>query len=398
MALKGMGSPEWAMAVEIAITSLGLFLAVHLGGIMAERPKMPFVLAPGFMFAACTLGMVLTNSALSFLALAGVGSLFETLTRPAVTAVIRLSYPATHRGVVTGSIRGWCSIVFLAFAMLSAWLMDWMPDSPTLMIKGQLAIAAALSAAAFGTFGLIRLHEAGVAGRAAADLSVSRPMREALQVAISDARFRRYLGIGLLFAFGDLMFVSFIPVLMGKRLGYGYLASAILVHVLPSVLAFLSTGLIGRWIDRINPWRAWSWIRLGWGLDPVLLAATPWLAAVAPALALAVASAARVSRGVVMGGSWILWWQVGVTHFAPPGADTTRYQGMALFVNGVARLAAPLAGAWLLSSASLEAVLLGGGALMLLSSLLSFRELVREKGDPALSTIDQFERRSGSHL
>src|SRR5689334_21132851 len=67
MALKGMGSPEWAMAMLITISSVGLFLSLYLGGIMAERRKMPFVLLPGFAFAACTFGMVLVDSALPFL-------------------------------------------------------------------------------------------------------------------------------------------------------------------------------------------------------------------------------------------------------------------------------------------------------------------------------------------
>jgi MFS family permease len=393
MALKGMGSPEWEMAVQMAISSVGLFLAIYLGGIMAERRKMPFVVVPGFAFAACTLGMMLTDRVLLFLILSGLGALFETVAQPAITAVIRQNYPATHRGAVTGSIRGWCSIVFLVFTMASALLLDRSPVAAILMIKGQLALAAVLSVAAFCVFATIRVNEAEATGIAAVDFRSARPLKEALRISISDVRFRRYLAIGLLYTFGGMIFASFIPVLVGSRLGYGYLASAILVHVLPSALAFLTTGSIGRWIDRTNPWRAWRWIRLGWGLDPLLLAITPLLAALAPPLAFFVALLARASRGVVMGGSWILWWQVGVTHFAPPGKDTTRYQGMALFVNGLARLVGPVAGAWLLQATDLEAVLLAGGALVLLSALLSSRELAREANDPRLATIEQFERR-----
>lgn len=393
MALKGMGSPEWEMALQMTISSVGLFLAIYLGGIMAERQKMPFVLLPGFAFAVCTLGMLLADKALPFLVLFGVGALFETLAQPAITAVIRQNYPATHRGAVTGSIRGWCSIVFLLFSVASAWLLDRSPTSTLLMIKGQLALASVLSLTAFCAFATIRVSEAGATGITAADLTKTEPIREVLRTAKLDTRFRRYLAIGLLYAFGGMVFASFIPVLVSERLGYGYLTSAILVHVLPSVLAFLSTGIIGRWIDRTNPWRAWRWIRLGWGLDPLLLAVTPMLAAIAPTLAFVVALLARTSRGVVMGGSWILWWQVGVTHFASPGADTTRYQGMALFVNGLARLAGPVAGALLLQSTGLEVVFLVGGALVLLSSLLSSRELAREANDPVLATIEQFERR-----
>jgi len=157
-------------------------------------------------------------------------------------------------------------------------------------------------------------------------------------------------------------------------------------------VAFFSTGLIGRWIDRTNPWNSWRWIRLGWGLDPLLLAATPAMMALSPVLAVATASLARVARGVVMGGSWILWWQVGVNHFAPLGGDTARYQGMALFINGFARLIAPLVGAWLLARGGIEAVFVAGGLVVLLSALLSSRELAREQQDTRLATMDQFEK------
>jgi hypothetical protein len=93
-----------------------------------------------------------------------------------------------------------------------------------------------------------------------------------------------------------------------------------------------------------------------------------------------------------MGGSWLLWWQVGVCHFARPGADTTRYQGMALFMNGFARLTGPIVGALLLHSASIEVVLLAGGSVVLLSAWLSSRELAREERHTELSTIERFER------
>jgi len=45
------------------------------------------------------------------------------------------------------------------------------------------------------------------------------------------------------------------------------------------------------------------------------------------------------------------------------------------------------------STRGLEVVLLAGGALVLLSALLSSRELAREAHDPGLATIEQFERR-----
>jgi hypothetical protein len=197
---------------------------------------------------------------------------------------------------------------------------------------------------------------------------------------------------------GGMLFASFLPVLFSNRLKCGYLVSTLFLHVQPGILAFAATGWIGGQIDRSNPWATWRWIRLGWGLDPVLLAAAPGLAVFSPTCALALVFAARTFRGLVMGGSWLLWWQVGVCHFARPGADTTRYQGMALFMNGIARLTGPIIGALLLHSASIEVVLLAGGGVVLLSAWLSSRELAREESTrscPRLSVSSGNSRESG---
>jgi hypothetical protein len=197
--------------------------------------------------------------------------------------------------------------------------------------------------------------------------------------------------IGFIYAFGGLTYVSFLPVLLDRELHFGYLACSIYLNVLPDLMSAIGTGIIGRWTDRVNQWKAWAWIRLGWGMDPILLACAPFAASVFSPAAHILTSTARISRGIVSGSSWILWWQVGVAHFAPPGEDTTRYQGMLLFINGFARILAPATGAWLLHNGSMTGVLLLGGSLVLLSSLLSLFKYRSERNDERLSTIARFE-------
>jgi hypothetical protein len=332
--------------------------------------------------------MAVTHGVLPFLVLAGMGALFETLARPAIVAVIREKYPAAYRGAVTGRIRTWCSLVFLLSGIASAWSLDRTSATPLSMIRSQMLLAAALSAAGFLVVRTIRLDDV----QNERGSRPSQPIREALHIARTDSRFARYLLIGGLYSLGGMVFASFLPVLFSSRLKCGYLTSTLFLHVQPGILAFAVTGWIGGQLDRSNPWATWRWIRPGWGLDPVLLAAAPGLAVFSPTYALALVFAARTFRGLVMGGSWLLWWQVGVYHFARPGADTTRYQGMVLFMNGIARLTGPIIGALLLHSASIEVVLLAGGGTVLLSAWLSSRELAREESHTELSTIERFER------
>jgi len=264
MALKGMGSPDWQMALNMTISSLGMFLLVYLSGVMAQRPKMPFVLVPGLAYAVMSLLMALTNNVLAFLVLQGVGTLLETVARPAVTAIIRVNYPATHRGAVTGEIRRWHSITFLVTVIASAWLLDAVGPR---MIKAEMLLAGSVSTLSFLIFRMIRVNEPPTGGVAPA-----APFGEAWRIVRTDRRFCHYLWIGFFYAFGGMLYVSFFPVLFGKNLRFNYLTASFLIHVLPGLLAFAATGRIGQWIDRINPWKAWAVIRLGWGLDPVLLA------------------------------------------------------------------------------------------------------------------------------
>jgi len=395
LALKGMDSSEWQVAVHLPISSLGMFSVLYLGGLMAERRPMPFAVVPGMAYALASLLMALTNQPLLFLVLAGLGTLFETVSRPAVTAIIRLNYPATRRGAVTGVIRQWHLITVLLTGALAAWAMDQAKDFQPLMIKAQMALAGVVSAVSFLIFRTIRVQDRP---RVPASRDVPEapkllePLSGAWRVLREDGRFRRYVAIGFLYAFGGLLYVSYVPVLFSRRLQLGYLAAALLTNTLPSLMAILFTGQIGRWIDRVNTWKAWTLIRLGWGLDPLLLAGATLLAGLHPALAVAASATGRVSRGLVMGGSWILWWQVGVNHFAKPGGDTTRYMGVVIFANGLARLLAPTVGAWMLvGSGSLGAVLCVGGLLVLMSSLLSLIQFLHERGQDRYATIAGFE-------
>jgi hypothetical protein len=77
MALKGMNCSEWQVAVQIPISSVGMFLLLYLGGVMARRRIMPFVIVPGMAYACCSLAMALTDQPLLFLVLGGLGTLLK---------------------------------------------------------------------------------------------------------------------------------------------------------------------------------------------------------------------------------------------------------------------------------------------------------------------------------
>ncbi len=392
MAVKRLAPEDWHLTLRMVLAGAGQLLILYLGNRMATRRKMNFVMVPGVGFAVCSLAMALVmDSALVFLALLGIGTLFETITRPAITAIIRLKYPVTHRGSVTGELRRWSSLIFLIANLASAWALDRAAGYGTSMPRAQLLLAAALSLASFLVFRRIRVHEEHVPVRQSLRPAVLESFKESYHILAGDRRFQQYLLGGFLYCFGALLYVSFYEPFLCEELKYSYTGAAVLIHVLPSLLAFITTGAWGRSFDRTSVWKAWSWIRTGWGLDALIMSATPMAAAAFAPAAGILPFVARTCRGTVMGGSWVLWWQIGVTHFAPPGADTTRYMGILMFMNGLTRIVAPLTGAWLISQYSRAAVFLIGGGLVILSAAHSLWWALRERGEKRLATVADFE-------
>lgn len=130
-----------------------------------------------------------------------------------------------------------------------------------------------------------------------------------------------------------------------------------------------------------------------WGLDAILLATTPLLAAIWPPAILLLPVVGRLLRGSVQGGWWILWWQIGVTYFAPPGEETSRYMGIMVILNGAVRLSAAAAGMVLAAMAvSPQTLLMIGGCGVIVSGVYSLYQAAWERKLHQPETLTEFER------
>lgn len=358
MAIKGLGAADWYLTLPLVLSSLGMFIGLFSGIMMAERLKKPFVLIPGICYIACSLCMGLVDSAFWFLALYGIGSIFEVMTRPAMAAIIRANYDVDCRGFAIGRIRRWSSLVFLVAGMGSAYLLD-CAENDRNMIPILVIIAGVFSIISYFVFGRMSINDpidnvkCGVGGLLA---TVRR-----------DHKFQHYLVGCLIFGFSGMLYVAVIPAFLSREFGYSYTTIALFVHIIPSICSFLSIVELGRWFDRVSLWKAWAAIRIGWGLDPLLLALAPLVPY--PVFAILMA---RFSRGVVMGGSWILWWQIGINSIAVSSGDTSRYMGVLIFMNGIIRLIAPPLGALIIYHGSYEMLFIIGGLGVLVSAAYSY--------------------------
>ena len=397
MAARGLAAEDWQLGIRLSLSSLGMFATLPLGYWMASRRKSPFVFYPGITFAICSFLAALTSEPLLFLTLIGIGSIFEVGLRPALTAVIREKYPANHRGSVTGYIRTWSSLVFMLVILLSGTTLSYWSGHVKSVIAIQLVCSGTLSMLSFLAFRRMgnETHDersSDTEDESTETESISKHLQNPLGIIRHDSRFRRYLLSSFLFGLSGMIYAPYVVAYLVHDLSMDYLPASLYLHVIPSLGAFLFTGWIGRHVDKKNPWAVWSWIRLGWGLDPLLLVLAASTGMILPVGAWVIPVSARFARGASMGGSWILWWRVGINHFARPGADTTRYMGIFVFMNGLIRLIGPIIGAWLVLGFSRQMILLIGGLGVIASAIHAAFEYRRERKEKRYSTMAAFEQ------
>jgi MFS family permease len=397
LALRMMGAPNWHLPLRDLYSGLGMLATLYLGSWMAPRHKMPFVFLPG-MFSGITLaGMTLAmGDPFWFLTFLSISGMFEVTTRPAIAAIVRLNYPVEHRGEAAGTVREWSSLAFLASSLSSAYLLQHAGDDALAAALGQIICAALLSLSSFVCFRQIRVQEDLNNHRRDLKPEVLRNLRDALAVVVRDGRYRRYLAGCLLDGFCAWLYFPLIWTLLSKELGFDFLAATVFMHSLPALVAFASTGLLGHWFDRTNPWIAWAGIRFAWGIDALLLAATPFVASqISPAVWI-LPVLGRLLRGSVQGGQWVMWWQIGVTHFAPPGEHTSRYTGMMVFVNGATKLAGSATAIALTARGIPATTLLAvGGTGVILAGLYSLWQAGCDRKEHRPATIAEFEAQFG---
>jgi hypothetical protein len=334
--------------------------------------------------------MALAPDSLAFLFLLGIFNLLDSISRPALTVIIRLNYPTESRGWVTGHLRRWSAGTFLSAALATGWVLDLAGNWP--VIQAALVTAATLQTLAHLAFSRIRVRpeprgeaDAGTAGQGGWSSLVG-----ALAAVGGDRRFLRYLWGSAIYQFGILMYEPIVRAFLSAELHFNYTQCVFIADVLPSTFSLATTPRLGAWLDRTNPLIAWSLIRLGWGTDPLMLALSPiW-----PAGAMAISATARLIRGGVMNGSYILWWELGGNYFATRPELTSVYVGASFSVNGVQRMVGPPLGAYLGSVLSRRAVLVVGGLMVLLAAYLARRQAEDEKVGGRYPTFADKERES----
>lgn len=395
VALREIAAQNWHLPLRDGCVGFGMLASLYLGSWMAPRRKMPFVFIPGVLAALSSIGMVTAlflDSAFWFLMFLGIGGMFEIVARPAIATVLRFNYPVAMRGQVTSTVRQWSSLSFMAALMLSAYCLGCVKDGAKGMAGVEIVVAALLGLAGFLCFRRIHVHDDVKPISDGLRLDIAANVKAAFSIVLHDGRYRRYLLGCFIEGFFTMLYMPQIYSLLSTTLKFDYWSCAAMTHGIPTLTAFLTTALLGRWFDRTNPWVSWAWVRFAFGLDALLLAATPLGMTLLPGLVIVLPTIGRILRGSVQGGWFVLWWQIGITHFAPPGEDTSRYAGIMVFLNGVIKIAAATAGIGLTAMAVQPVALMWiGGVGVIASGFYSLWQAARERKEHRPETFAEFE-------
>jgi Major Facilitator Superfamily len=363
IAVKAMDASDIQLQMPLAMASIGLFVSALLGVVMARRRKKLFVVVPGMTGALAAMTMSAMPTAGGFLFMAGLVSICDFAMRPAVPSVMRIVYPAHCRSRVSGSLRQYGSIAFLAATLLSATLLS-RPGTLGVprLIRIEMLVAAATCAAAFLCFARLPDHGDGSEAEAEAVDDPKVSWERAALKPWQDRRFLGYLAAIFVFSFANLFHQGVVPSYFARDLRLGYVQTTLLIHVIPNLTAFFAGGFLTSWFERTSVWRSYSLVTLLWGLDPLIIAtaAFSW-----PALILA-----RSLRGPATLGSMVIAFFTGVHTFARPGSDTSRYMSAQFLVNGVARLVAPVAAGFALAYLTRRSIIFCGSLGILASSVM----------------------------
>jgi MFS family permease len=363
IAVKAMDASDVQLQMPLAMASIGLFVSALLGVVMARRRKKAFVVMPGMAGAIAAMAMAAMPSAGAFLFMAGIVSICDFAMRPAVPSVMRIVYPAHCRSRVSGTLRQYGSIAFLAATLLSATLLS-RPGRLGIprLIRIEMLVAAATCAAAFLCFSRLPDHGDGSEAEAEAVDDPKVSWERAALKPWRDRRFLWYMASFFVFGFANLFHQGVIPSYFARDLGMGYVQMTLLIHVIPNLTAFFAGGFLTSWFERTSVWRSYSLVTLLWGLDPLIIATAgfSW-----PALIVA-----RSLRGPATLGSMVIAFFTGVHSFARPGSDTSRYMSAQFLVNGVARLLAPVAAGFALAFLTRRSIILCGSLGILASTAM----------------------------
>jgi MFS family permease len=341
---KELGASAFQLAVLASASAGCLLLSLWLTRIVDSRRPLPYVVWPSFLARGLFLLIPFIASPWPFVGVLVAGTLLNTVSGPAQTALVERVYPREERGRAVGIVRVVGALVAIGLALAAGHLFGYLGHRWVFSAAGLVGMAAAL-----------RQRRLPVPD--AAETERARPrLLEAWRVVREDHAYRRVLLGSFLFGSGIWLMMPANPILLADVMH----ATTAQVGVLAAVAAgaaLVGNVMWGRLVDRHTSLPALRVVYLLGTLTPViycgasLVATTPWV------LLVGVVAESLMHTGLD------LVWMLAMIELG--GRErTTQYAAIGATMAGVRGVLGPLLSALLLQTLGLQAVYLVAAALM----------------------------------
>jgi hypothetical protein len=285
--------------------------------------------------------------------------------QPALNAIYKENYPASHRFQLVANIR---IISSLCLALTGYVVGTYLEDTgdPLFRFQQITFVVAILSVLGGLAYLRIRVKSDKIMRRQreTAIISVTPEgpqMRfslfskanfkkhfslHGLSKIITDPVFRRYQIAYMFFGLSSHVSKPVIDIYLRRELEVSNQEIGIIYNTIPFLVMALTMRWFGRWLDKVDLFTGRSICSLIWCLAPFIL----FLSILIPEHAMALVYASRVVVGLGMSGSGLLW-TLSATQFARSPEESAEYQGVHITFTGIRGFIGPILGVVLIESA-----------------------------------------------
>lgn len=201
-------------------------------------------------------------------------------------------------------------------------------------------------------------------------------VREAVGILKHDHKFRRYMIAQFTLGSANFFTDPVLVIVIVTQLGFGYLASNLLMAIIPGLCSWIAIGFWAPWFDRVGVLRFRIVNCAVWTGAYVCVAASMLIIGVSGQLlwiAIPILVLGRILKGVAHGGGLIAW-SIGHIHFARKH-QSDLYMSIHVGLTGLRALVMPgiglLANQWLGGGSFAIAIFIAATALLLFRRLAS---------------------------
>ena len=321
IAIKSLGASEQQAVIITLAVPVGNLLSLFYTGFLAQRRRIPFIVALEVGFIALLLPMAFVTSPWLFIALLFTGIVLRTLTLPATAGLIRENYPPGRRAHLSGKVQAWTH----GSAGISGLMFGILLEADPSAYRWLYPLAALFAFSA--TWQLLSVPETDPASRS---YRTAPSLRDIVHIFRRDTHFLNYEVSFFIFGVAAMTYQILLPLYLAQDLQANYTQGALALVVFNSLLLVLTSGFWGRVLDRANMLYMRGLFNLTWALAPLILFFTHSVVGV---------YASQIIVGIFQGGS-ILIWNLGINLFARK-EEVPTYMAIHQALTGVRGLFVP---------------------------------------------------------